>query len=71
MFARTGDKQKALKSLKTAIDKGFDNLLRLKNQKDLDSLRRDPEFIRLLEIVKKRVKAKNLDKKKDLDQSTE
>ena len=53
-YAVSGKGKDALKALRTAVDKGFDDLELLESDKDLDSIRSSPQFASLLAEVKAR-----------------
>jgi tetratricopeptide (TPR) repeat protein len=54
--ARQGKKREALLALQHAIKNGWDDAEHMQKDPDLASLRRDPNFIRLLQYVKQQGK---------------
>src|SRR5260370_2240006 len=50
--AANGDKKKSLLALKTAVDKGFTDLAAIRDNKAFDSVRNDPQYQQVLEILK-------------------
>ena len=46
-----GDKKRALRTLEKAIASGFRDVDTINRDKDLDSLRGDPEFTKLMQTV--------------------
>jgi hypothetical protein len=48
MYSMKGEKKKALAALKSAVDKGFVNLAALETNKELDPIRQEVEFQRIL-----------------------
>lgn len=48
IYARVGMKQEAVKSLKRAVDNGYDDVANIKANYDLDCIRELPEFISLV-----------------------
>ena len=53
-YAVSGKAKEALKALRTAVDRGFDDLELLENDRDLDSIRSSPQFASFLAEVKDR-----------------
>jgi dienelactone hydrolase len=51
-YAASGDKKKSLQALKTAVDKGFRDLAAITDNKAFDSIRNDPQYQQVIEIVK-------------------
>ena len=51
-YSQAGEKQKALKYLAGAVDKGFNQLALMKTDEDLAAIRQEPEFIEILSQVK-------------------
>ena len=56
-YAVSGEAKDALKALRLAVEKGFDDLELLGNDKDLDSIRSSPQFVSLLEELRARRRA--------------
>ena len=54
VYAVTKQKKQTFQTLQKAVDKGFDDLKSLDEQKDFDSLRGDSEWQKLIEKVKNR-----------------
>ncbi len=50
--AANGDKKKSLQALKTAVDKGFTDLAAIRDNKAFDSVRNDPQYQQLIEVLK-------------------
>ena len=48
------EKSRAIEALKKAIEKGFKDATALEGEKDLDSLRNEAGYKRILEDIKKR-----------------
>jgi hypothetical protein len=55
--ALSGEAKDALKALRQAVDKGFDDLELLESDKDLDTIRNSPQFKSLVEELKARKRA--------------
>jgi hypothetical protein len=53
-YALAGSRRDALASLKRAVERGFADLEALETNPDLDGLRKDPEFQRILEDLRKK-----------------
>lgn len=51
-YSRKGDKKNAIDALRRAIDKGFKDTARIETDKDLDPLRQEPGYKKLLETLK-------------------
>jgi len=51
-YSRLKDKNKALAALKKAADNGYSDLHSLESAADLDSIRAEPEFQRILDSLK-------------------
>lgn len=49
-----GDKKKCLKTLQTAVDKGFSDLAGLESNKAFDSVRDDPQYQKIIDALKAR-----------------
>jgi len=56
-YAVSGKGKDALKALRLAVDKGFDDLGLLESDKDLDSIRSTPQFRSLMEELRARKRA--------------
>jgi dienelactone hydrolase len=56
-YAVSGKAKDALKALRTAVEKGFDDIERLESEKDLDSVRNSPLFKSLLDELRSRKRA--------------
>ena len=48
-YSLQGDKDKAIEYLRQAIEKGYNNFERMKKDTDLDNIRNDPRFIKLIQ----------------------
>jgi hypothetical protein len=55
MYSMKGDKKKALAALNGAIERGFVNLALLESNTDLDAIRQEAEFKRIIEVLKNRL----------------
>jgi len=54
MFAKDGNKERALSLLEIAIDKGYGNIEWIEQDQDYDSLRGEPRFKALIEKLKEK-----------------
>jgi len=50
--AGKGEKKKALQALKTAVEKGFSDRASLSSNRAFDSLRENPEFVKIVETIR-------------------
>jgi dienelactone hydrolase len=53
-YGAKGDKKKSLKALQTAVDKGFSDAAALAGNKAFDSMRDDPQFLTIINVLKTR-----------------
>jgi len=51
-YAANNEKKKALQSLKNAVEKGFNDLTAITDNRAFDSLRNDPQYIEVINTIK-------------------
>jgi len=59
VYSRLGEKKDALRALETAVRNGVQDREAIERDPDLEAIRREPAYIRLLETLKKNPAAKN------------
>ena len=55
MYSMKGEKKKALAALNSAVEKGFVNLARLESNKELEVIRHEAEYAKIVEKLKYRM----------------
>jgi hypothetical protein len=55
MYSMKGEKKKALAALNRAIERGYVNLALLESNKELDAIRQEAEFLKIISGLKNRL----------------
>lgn len=66
VYARMGDRQKAMSYLTQAMEKGYLNMVHIRRDTDMDNLRQTPEFGALMERYEQKLKAEEQEQESEL-----